>query len=194
MNKVTINNHGFTLIEIIMSIVIITILGYVAGMGLVEIGEYYSFSKKNATLAQQGQIATTRLKKELSSSGSIICGGPNMITYTIQRSASEGVDVSSIYLAGGDNRSCQHPPCIFLKTASTCTVCTSSCADGDTLADNVSDFTLSYCTTTASSSCSATFQVSSASLVKITLKVKGYDNQPMSIVDDVVFLGQESGR
>jgi hypothetical protein len=155
-------------------------------MGLVEIGEFYSFSKKNATLAQQGQIATTRLKKELSSSGSIICGGPNMITYTIQRSASEGTVTSSIYWAGGNDL-------FLLSKDSNCSVCSSSCTGGDILAENVSDFTLSYCTTTASSSCSATFQDSSASLVKITLKVKGYDNQPMSVVDDVVFLGQESG-
>lgn len=184
MNKVTINNHGFTLIEIIMSIVIITILGYIAGMGFVEMAKGYVFSKKNATVTQQGQITAARLKKELSASSSIICGGSNMITYKIKRDVS--VDTTTIYWAGGNNP-------IMLKTASTCTVCSSSCAGGDILAENVNDFTLSYCTKTASSSCSATFQDSSASLVKITLKVKGYDNQPMSVVDDVVFLGQESG-
>ena len=186
MNKVIINNHGFTLIEIIMSIVIITILGYIAGMGFVEMAKGYVLSKKNATLTQQGQIAAARIKKELSSIGSIICGGTNIITYTIQRSNPDGTVTSSIYWAGGNNL-------FLLSKDSNCTSCSSSCTGGDILAENVSDFTLSYCTTTAISSCSATFQNSSASLVKITLKVKGYDDQPMSIVDDVVFLGQESG-
>ncbi len=186
MNKVTINNHGFTLIEIITSIVIITILGLIAGMGFVEMAKGYVLSKKNATVAQQGQITAARLKKELSASSSITCGGTNIITYTIQRSKSEGSVTSSIYWAGGNNL-------FLLSKDSDCTVCTGSCAGGDILAENVNNFTLSYCTTTASSSCSTTFQDTSASLVKITLKVNGYDNQPMSIADDVVFLGQELG-
>jgi prepilin-type N-terminal cleavage/methylation domain-containing protein len=185
------NNYGFTLIEIIMSIIIITILGVIAGMGFVEIAKGYTLSKKNATVAQQGQITAARLKKELSSIRSITCGGANIITYKIKRSASEAEDVTSIYWAGGNNP-------IMLQTTSGCTVCTSSCVGGDKLADNVSDFTLSYCTTAAN--CSATFPNSpdltaaTVSLIKVTLKLKGYEDVPISIADpDVVILGMESG-
>lgn len=187
MNKRN-NNKGFTLLEIIMSIVIITIIGVISGRGLLEIAQGYSLSRKNATVTQQGQITAARLKKELSSIKSITCGGANIITYKSSRNESEDV---TIYWAGGNNP-------LMLKMASDCTVCTSSCADGDKLAEKVSDFTLSYCTTTAN--CSATFPNSpnftpaSISFVKFTLKLKGYNDTPISIADpDIVFLNQESG-
>jgi len=86
----------------------------------------------------------------------------------------------------------------MLKTASNCTVCTSSCAGGDKLVENVSDFTLSYCTTTTN--CSATFPNSpnftaaTVSLMKVILKLKGYEDMPISIADpDFVIFGLESG-
>jgi uncharacterized membrane protein len=172
-----------------MSIVIITIIGVIAGMGFVEMAKAYVLSKKNATVAQQGQITAARLKKELSASSSITCGGSNMITYTIKRDVSE--DTTTIYWSGGNNP-------IMLKTASNCTVCTSSCAGGDKLVENVSDFTLSYCTTTTN--CSATFPNSpnftaaTVSLMKVILKLKGYEDMPISIADpDFVIFGLESG-
>jgi len=195
MKKKTPDNRGFTLIEIIVSFVVITILGVIAGRGMLEMVNGYMLSKKNATVAQQGQITAARLKKEFSSIRSITCGGANIITYTIQRSTSEGPDVSSVYLAGGNN------PILYLKTASDCTVCTGSCAGGDKLAENVSDFTLSYCMATVkcpatNSNCSATFPDSpcftdaTVSLVTFILKLKGYEDKPIS---DVVFFGLESG-
>ena len=175
--------------EIIMSLVVISILGLIAGSGFVQIAKGYVLSRKNATVAQQGQITVARLKKELSSIISITCGGANIITYKIKRSTSEPEDVSSIYWAGGNNP-------ILLKTASDCTVCTSSCAGGDKLAENISDFTLNYCTTTAN--CSATFGADftekTVSLVKVILKLKGYEDTPISIADpDFVILGLDSG-
>ncbi len=174
--------------EIIVSIVIITILGVISGRGLLEIAQGYVLSRKNATVTQQGQITASRLKKEFSSIKSITCGGANIITYKSNRNPSEDV---TIYWAGGNNP-------LMLKTASDCTVCIGSCAGGDKLAENVSDFTLSYCTTTAN--CSATFPnnpnftEATISLVKVTLKLKGYDDTPISIADpDLVILNQDSG-
>jgi len=199
MLKKEINSRGFTLLEIIMSIVIITIIGVISGRGLLEIAQGYVLSRKNATVTQQGQITAARLKKELSSIKSITCGGANIITYKIKRSSSETEDVSSIYLdLTKINSTDISNPRIRLKTASDCTVCTSPCTGGDILAEKVSDFTLSYCTTTAN--CSATFPNSpnfteaTVSLVKFTLKLKGYDDTMISIADpDLVILNQESG-
>ena len=195
MKKKTPDNRGFTLIEIIVSFVVIAILGVIAGRGMVEMVNGYVLSRKNATVAQQGQITAARLKKEFASITSITCGGANIITYKSSRNTSEDV---TIYWSGGNNP-------LMLKTASDCTVCTGSCAGGDKLAENVSDFTLSYCMATAkcpatNSNCSATFPDSpcftdaTVSLVKFILKLKGYDDTPISIADlDVVFLGLESG-
>jgi len=191
MKKKMPDNRGFTLIEIIVSFVVIAILGVIAGRGMVEMANGYVLSKKNATVAQLGQITAARLKKEFSSISSITCGGTNIITYKIQRSTSEGEDVSSVYWAGGNNP-------IYLKTASDCTVCSGLCAGGDKLAENVSNFTLSYCTTTAN--CSATFPNNpnftggTVSFVKFILKLKGYDDAVISIANpDIVFFGLESG-
>ena len=197
MKKKTTNNRGFTLLEIIMSIVIITILGVMAGRGFLEIAKGYVLSRKNATVAQHGQITAARLKKELSASTSIECGGSNMITYKIKRDASE--DTTTIYWAGGNNP-------LMLKTASDCTVCTSACTGGDKLAENLAEniaeniygFKVSYCTSTTN--CSDTFPnnpdftKATVSLVKVTLKLKGYDDTMVSIADpDLVILNQESG-
>lgn len=182
------NNQGFTLLEIIMSIVIMTILGVVAGRGMLEMAQSYALSRKNATVAQQGQITAARLKKEFSSIKSITCGGSNIITYKSGRNESENV---TVYWSGGNNP-------LMLKMTSDCTVCASPCAGGDKLAENISAFTLSYCTSTAN--CSATFPnnpnftEATVSLVKFTLKLKGYDDTPISIADpDIVMLNQESG-
>ncbi len=185
------NPLGFTLLEIIMSMVIFTIIGVLAGRGLVEIANGYAMARKNAAVAQQGQMTTARLKKEFTAIKSITCGGPKIITYTLQRSDSApGGEVSTIYWEGGSNP-------LLLKTASDCSVCTSACAGGDKLAEHVSDFALSYCTTPTI--CSATFPNSpdftpaTVSIVKFTLKLKGYDDTPISFADpDFVFFGLTS--
>ncbi|MGO9139497.1 MAG: type II secretion system protein J [Syntrophales bacterium] len=210
MKKKTPYNSGFTLIEIIVSLLILAILGVIAGRGMLEMANGYMLSKKNTAAAQLGQITVDRLKKEFSSitststSPSIYCGAPNIITYTVQRNS--GVDTSSIYLAGGNNLSCQHPPCIFLKTASNCTACSNDCAGGDTLAENVSNFTLSYCvgapmpSAMETTNCSATFPNSpnftggTVLFVRFILKLKGYDDAVISIANpDTIFFGLESG-
>ena len=56
---------GFTLIELTTAIVIMAILGAIAGMGIVQIANGYSFAKKNAMAAEQAQVALTRIAKEL---------------------------------------------------------------------------------------------------------------------------------
>lgn len=188
----TIDNRGFTLIEIVTSIMVMSIIGVIAGMGFVEIAKGYALSKKSATVTQQGQITMARIKKELASIKSISCGSDKMITYTInKRSATESQDTTTIYWSDGTP--------IRLKMGSNCTVCTSPCADGDMLAENVSAFTLSYCKD--ATNCSSTFPDSlndyttaTVSFVKVVLKLKGYEDTPISIADpDMIILNQESG-
>jgi prepilin-type N-terminal cleavage/methylation domain-containing protein len=189
MPKKRIYNQGFTLLEVIMSIVIITIIGVFAGRGLVEIAKGYTLSRKNAIVAQQGQITLARINKELSASVSLECGGSKMITYKIKRDG-ESEDTATIYWAG------EGAP-LLLKTGSNCIDCT-ACAGGDILAENVSDFALSYCKTTTTN-CSSTFlsdpdDYEPVSLIKIRLGLKGYDDTPILIADpDIVFLGLDSG-
>ncbi len=59
------NEKGFTLIELIVSMVLVGILAAIAGMGLVKITEGYVFAKQNAETFQKAQIAMARIVKEL---------------------------------------------------------------------------------------------------------------------------------
>jgi prepilin-type N-terminal cleavage/methylation domain-containing protein len=56
---------GFTLVEVIASLVIVGILGAIAGMGIVTGLRGYLQAKENGHLAQKAQIALTRINREL---------------------------------------------------------------------------------------------------------------------------------
>lgn len=58
-------DSGFTLIEMIVSLVLMSILVAVFGMGLVSAVESYEFSRINVEIAQRGQMAMARIGKEL---------------------------------------------------------------------------------------------------------------------------------
>jgi prepilin-type N-terminal cleavage/methylation domain-containing protein len=197
MKKRTPDNHGFTLIEIIVSMVVLAILGVVAGRGMVEMANGYMLSKKNATVAQLGQITVARLKKEFSSITSITCGGPKIITYTITRSASEGQNVSSVYWAGGNNP-------LLLKTNSNCLDCT-SCTGGDILVDNIvlpddqqKQYVFRYCNNPTDCNVnygSSNYTSATIAFVEVTLLLKGYGDTKIKIAyPDLVVLNLESGN
>jgi prepilin-type N-terminal cleavage/methylation domain-containing protein len=56
---------GFTLVEVIASLLIVGILGSIAGMGIVTGLRGYMQAKENGHLAQKAQIALTRINREL---------------------------------------------------------------------------------------------------------------------------------
>ena len=196
MKKKNPNNRGFTLIEIIMSVIIIAILGVIAGRGLVEIAKGHVLSRKNATIAQQGQITAARIKKELSSSISITCGGANIITYKIKR-GTDPEDVSTIYWSGGSNP-------LRLKTNSNCLDCT-SCTGGDILAEKIvlpddqqKQYVFRYCNNPTDCTVnygSSNYTAVTITSVEVTLLLKGYEDTKIKIAyPDLVVLNQESGN
>lgn len=76
------NEKAFTLIEVIVSLVLIGIMAAIAGMGLMKIAEGYVFAKQNAETAQKAQIAMTRIVKELSAASAITAVDATSVTYT----------------------------------------------------------------------------------------------------------------
>jgi prepilin-type N-terminal cleavage/methylation domain-containing protein len=176
MKKILNNINGFTLLEIIISLVIMTIISVIAGMGLFTIAKGYLYAKANATIAQQGQIATTRLKKEFGVIKSISFGATTTITFRSTRNPSEDV---SICWAGGNNP-------LLIKLNAT------DCNNGDKLVDNVNSFSLAYCDTFTS--CSSSYSPTTTSIIEITLKLTGVDGSTIAIAEpDRIVLNLETG-
>lgn len=83
MNKIKnlYNKNGFTLIEIIMSLVILSIVGVFASMWFITMINGYILTKSNADTIQNAEIILARLAKELSSTTSITEGNKTSLTF-----------------------------------------------------------------------------------------------------------------
>jgi len=157
MKNVSNNIRGFTLLEIMVSIVVVVIIGAIAGVGLVEISKGYVFSKKNALVTQRGQIAMARLKKEFSNIKTVTSGTATSITFT---RSSDG-STHTISWAGGSS------PLLL---------------DGDTLVTPVTSFNLNFYDfyTSANSPYSST-----TSMIEMTLQLQGAENAVKNFTDRV---------
>ena len=159
MTQKLFDQKGFTLIEIIVSIVVMTIIAVIAGVGLVEISKGYVFTKKNAVITQQGQIAMARLKKEISNIMSVTSVTATPLSITFARS-SDG-STHTISWAGGSS------PLLV---------------DGDTLVGPVTSFNLAYYDSYNSSASSYS---ASTSIIEIVLQLVGAENTPTNFTDRV---------
>ena len=56
---------GFTLIEVIVSLMMVALLGSIAAFGMTRMAQNYVFSKVNAQVSQKSQLAIARITKEL---------------------------------------------------------------------------------------------------------------------------------
>jgi len=66
MPRIKSDEKGFTLIEVIVTLVLVGITTALAGMWIVSVANGYVFAKMNANTVQKGQLAMARLTKELS--------------------------------------------------------------------------------------------------------------------------------
>ncbi len=143
------NRRGFTLIEMILSLVLVGILAAVIGLGIVNAVQGFFFTKMNATTLQKGQNTLARLVKEFNNIVSVTSGSAKSITFTSVKA--ELLANHTISWSGNPN-----DPLLF---------------DSDILADDVSDFQLTYYDSyngTGDSNWS-----SSRKVIEITLKLKG---------------------
>ena len=63
--KQYLTEHGFTLIEMIVVMVLVGILAAGAGLGIVTMAQGYIFSKDNAEVSEKAQLAMARISREL---------------------------------------------------------------------------------------------------------------------------------
>jgi prepilin-type N-terminal cleavage/methylation domain-containing protein len=160
-SEASIKQKGFTLLEIILAIVAMTIIAVAAGVGLVEITKGYIFSKKNAFIAQQGQIAVARLKKELSNIKSVT-GIPTATSITFVRSSDSSIH--TISWAGGSN------PLLL--------------DNSDTLVTPVTSFSLNFYHKFDDASASL-YSSTTTSMIEMTLQLKGAENAVINFTDRV---------
>jgi len=118
-----IKENGFTLIEIIASLLLVGFMAVFAGMGIVTFTKAYLFTKENAHIAQKAQLAMTRINRELME----LLNVTNASNTDITIDSPSGI--RTIGLNDGK-----------IKIAASGTLL----ADGDVLIDNVSGFSLSY--------------------------------------------------
>jgi prepilin-type N-terminal cleavage/methylation domain-containing protein len=114
---------GFTLIEIIVSLVLVGVIATVAGMGLVSAAKGYLFTKENAQMAQKANLAMLRISRELMELTDVSNATGTTIAYE---------RVAGLRKLGLDNGQ--------IKIALDAT----PLANGDVLIDGVNSFGLSY--------------------------------------------------
>lgn len=127
-----INENGFTLLEIIASLVLVGIMATVAGFWMVIGAKGYRFSQENNTLAQKAEMVMARLGRELTELSAIDAANSDgsCIRYKIGT-------LSPYYRAIGLNGTGLE---LKISAVSDCDCAT----DGFTLADNVAELTLLY--------------------------------------------------
>jgi prepilin-type N-terminal cleavage/methylation domain-containing protein len=161
------NEKAFTLIEVIVSLVLIGIMAAIAGMGLVKIAEGYVFAKQNAETTQKAQIAIARIVKELgavcpppSTSGclGITAVSDTSVTYTRAESSISATPVTNNIMLSDDST-----VKIGLVGAET------------TLIDGVTGFTLARFNAAGGSPAT----VADIRRIDITLTLSGANNTPI---------------
>jgi prepilin-type N-terminal cleavage/methylation domain-containing protein len=168
MRKRKTNEKGFTLIEVIVSLVLVGIIAVIAGMGLLQITQGYVFAKQNAETVQKAQVAMTRIVKELgaaerTSAGTtaITAAGTGSVTYTRQEPSGSTTYTTNTIALSGTAVSLQQVP--SGGTAST-----------STLINNVTAFSLAYLDAAGGTVDPST--PAAIRFVDITLTVRGASN------------------
>jgi prepilin-type N-terminal cleavage/methylation domain-containing protein len=78
------DSRGFTLIEVIVSLVLVGLLAAIAGMGIVQATKAFIFTKEAITLSQKGDLAMSRLRRSVQNMTAIV-GIPTSTSLAVQR-------------------------------------------------------------------------------------------------------------
>ncbi len=146
----SLNNKGFTLIEIIAVLVLAGFLTLLAGKGISLFINGFLFARDNAATAAKAEIAMMRFTKELQETDVTIDSGTST-------SIGYSDDVQSHTIAG-------------CGTASIC-------LDGDVLVDQVESFTIEYFNDYNGSA--GIFNATSTQLIKVSLELLAAHSTPV---------------
>ena len=150
---------GFTLIEIIVSLVLVAILGVVVALGITGATKGFIFARESVATAQKGQMALARLTKEFMGISAISASSASSLGF---KSLKGGVEANhTVALDGTDLE-----------------------LDGDVLTDQVAGFSLAWYESESDTVSQSTWD-SNQKLVEITLTLSGPDNIPATFAKTV---------
>ena len=120
------NQNGFTLVELIVSLMLVGIIAAVAGMAMTPFFEGFVDARRNAEMTQKAQIALTRMVKDITTISAVASGTATAVTFTCQHGSTSVTYTYSWSGTAGDP--------VVLNPATT----------NDTLIDRVNNFQLVY--------------------------------------------------
>lgn len=144
---------GFTLIEILVSIVLIGILAVILSYAGVHLVDSFIYTKANTATLQKGQIAIARIQKELNNVKTVSASSATSITFTSYRDG--GTPTHTLSWAGNGNN-------LLL--------------DGVTLTDKVNSFSLAYYATYDAAATTAFSSDPKTTIIEVNLVIKGYED------------------
>lgn len=127
MQKIKSGEKGFTLIEVIVTLVLVGITAALAGMWIVSVANGYIFAKMNASTTQKAQLAMARLTKEFT----------NLQLHSVTGASGTGITFNR-----ADGASTSVP--VIISMSGTQLQINVNGAGAQTLTDTVSAFSLSY--------------------------------------------------
>lgn len=177
MRKIKPDQKGFTLIEVIVTLVLVGITAVLAGMWIVSIVNGYIFAKMNSDTTQKAQLAVTRLAKEFVNINSITSASGSAITYTRLDSSLNTTGPFSIRVQNGNK----------LQLVDENTGTASTLTDGV----NGGGFSLRYCNddldNSGNQTCATDWPATGTRrIIEITLIITGANNTPSTFVKRVV--------
>jgi len=167
MLKGKIDNRGFTLLESIVTLMLVGITAVLGGMYIVNVANGYVFAKMNADTTQKGQLAMTRLIKEMSLIQSITSSSNTSITFI--RSDLNNPSGASV----------------TVSTSGETLLINVNNSGNSVLTDNVSAFNLNYCNDNLTSPTCASSWATGARIIEITLTLSGANNTPSTFTTRV---------
>ena len=91
------SSAGFTLIEVIASLVLMGIVGLVAAMGLVQGIKAYALTKTSSETVQQAEYALNRIKLEFMNMDTVTAAGADTITFTSNKTNGRTTGTGTVY-------------------------------------------------------------------------------------------------
>ncbi len=162
------SQKGFTLIEIIVTLVLVGILAALGGMGIVQAVKGYITVKENSAITQKAQLAMSRINREIVEMIRITSPGANATVIPLTTPTGEkmiGLDNSAIKIAFDG------------ATLST----------GDILIDNVENLTFTYYQGSTESTTWAVGNDRALSGVKVFLEIRHPQGQTLTFGGPLIY-------